>query len=284
MVLGFTGFLGSHMTRMLLNNNHEIVGIKRKTSSLEKVQDIGNRIKTYDVEEIDRLFEENKIEVVINCATKYDRKNSNIQELIQSNTLFPLSVLERAINNKVECFINTDTFLNKNNFKQNYLLGYSLSKKQFLEWAKLLTKNTKTKFINMRLEHLYGINDKFDKFIPYVINQMKTNVKSIDLTEGNQKRDFIYVDDVCDAYKCIINNIEKIQDFKEIEVGTGKSIALKDMVLLVKKKLNSVTKLNFGKIPYREDEIMDSYAQNSYLKELGWKPRYDLNKGISKLL
>ena len=52
------------------------------------------------------------------------------------------------------------------------------------------------------------------------------------------------------------------------------------MVLLIKDITTSKTQLNFGAIPYREGEIMDSKIESYTLNKLGWKPKYSLKKAV----
>ena len=131
---------------------------------------------------------------------------------------------------------------------------------------------------------MYGENDSMKKFIPFIINEIKNNVPYIDLTEGDQKRDFIFVDDVVNAFEIVMNSCHRLPNYENFDVGTGKVTAIKDLIILIKSKLNSQTELRFGKINYRKNEIMFSKASNEKLVKLGWEIHYDLEKGISNVL
>jgi CDP-paratose synthetase len=159
--------------------------------------------------------------------------------------------------------------------------NYTLSKIHFREWGKLLSEENKINFINLKLEHIYGPYDDQKKFIPWFIKQIKDNVKEIYLTEGIQKRDFIYIDDVVNAYLKILDNLLKFNGYVEFEVGTGNSIELRQFLVLIynllKKKYKTNTKLNFGAIPYRIGEPMNVNANNKTLIELGWSFEPDFN-------
>lgn len=52
----------------------------------------------------------------------------------------------------------------------------------------------------------------------------------------------------------------------------------------IKELSGSNTILNFGKISYRRDEIMDSKADIQELKNLGWQPKYSVEQGIKQIL
>ena len=118
------------------------------------------------------------------------------------------------------------------------------------------------------------------------INEIaKKNSSSVDLTGGEQKRDFIYIDDVVKAYKYILDfTLNKYLKFKQFNIGTGKAYSIKELACEIKKQSKSSTKLNFGALPYRVDEIMISQADNSEMKNIGWEAEYDLRKGIGEYI
>ena len=60
-------------------------------------------------------------------------------------------------------------------------------------------------------------------------------------------------------------------------------ISIKDFVNLVKKLCNNTnTKLNFGALPYRDNEVMSTSVDTSFLKSLGWKTQYTLEERLTE--
>ena len=131
---------------------------------------------------------------------------------------------------------------------------------------------------------MFGENDSPSKFIPHLIDTILREEKFIDMTLGLQTRDFIYVNDVVSAYETILKNELKLTNYQEYEVGSGKSFSIRHLAELIKKISNSKTELNFGAIPYREGEIMESVCNNKKLIELGWISKFSLNLGLSKTI
>lgn len=68
------------------------------------------------------------------------------------------------------------------------------------------------------------------------------------------------------------------------EIGCSTPITIKEFIQTIKNLSASKTKLNFGAIPYRKDEIMYSCASIVELENLGWKPQYSIKQGIQKIL
>ncbi|EAA5526345.1 CDP-abequose synthase, partial [Salmonella enterica] len=66
--------------------------------------------------------------------------------------------------------------------------------------------------------------------------------------------------------------------------GTGKSIELKEVFEIIKKETHSSSKINYGAVAMRDDEIMESHANTSFLTRLGWSAEFSIEKGVKKML
>lgn len=286
LLTGATGFLGSNILKSLYNK-YDVIILKRSFSKLDNIKVLEDNFTSYNIDEIsiDSIFEkEKKIDIIIHCATNYGRKQEQPSTIIESNLIFPLKILEIAAKKGTKLFINTDTSLSKLDKVQGYMQNYILSKKQFLEWGKLYAETQKISFVNLILEHIYGPGDDSSKFIAFLIESFKNDVVSIDLTAGEQYRDFIYIDDVVNAYLTVIRSNVELPGFSEFEVGSGNEIRIRELVELTKDLMDSKTVLNFGAIGYRENEVMSSKADISLLLSLGWEPEFDLKKGLRKYI
>lgn len=277
LITGGTGYLGSHIIKELLSQGYAVSTLIRTVSSLSRLELFNEKLNFVKVEDIEAFFQKDKIDGIIHVATNYGRKGEKVSDIISSNLSFPIKLFELAIQNKVGFFINTDTSLPRN------LNAYSLSKAQFRDWLKMVPNELK--IINVIPEYFYGSNDDDTKFITGMLHKLKGNVESIDLSEGIQKRDFIYIDDAISAYMCLIGNLDKFDQYVDIPLGSATTISLRSLVELMKKMSNNTqTKLNFGKIPIREGDVMESKADISYLFSLGWKPTIGIEEGINKII
>lgn len=276
LLTGGTGFLGSHLAKRLVYEGFDVIIIKRSTSKLSPLESIINQVRFYDLDSIDieKIFQENVIDIIIHCATNYGRFAVPPTDIIQANLFLPLTILQIAENYPVKTFINTDTILDK---RVSY---YSLSKKHFLDWLYLFSQ--KMVCISVALEHFYGPFDDRSKFVSKIILDLLHEVDFIDLTLGEQKRDFIYIDDVVEAFMTLVNfSFDVPNNLYRYEIGTGKNIEIREFVQTVKTMTgNKVTRLNFGMLPYRENEIMESHVDISMLSRLGWQPQISLVEGL----
>lgn len=284
LLTGATGFLGSHLFEALINEGHQVVILKRSTSNTWRIDHQLERVVAYNVDEVPvkTAFEQQKIDAVIHTACHYGRNQDSICDVVEGNLMFALRVLEAAILFNTDNFFNTDTLLPK------YLNTYSLSKHQFAEWLK--QSSEKIKCINLKLEHMYGPKDDKIKFVPWLLDQMINSREEIKLTLGEQKRDFVYIDDVVSAYMLLLSQARTLPYWNEFDVGTNQLVTVKEFILSLQTVVEASTginvegRLNFGAIPYREGEIMEPVVNNAALVKMGWQPKVALDNGLQEVM
>jgi nucleoside-diphosphate-sugar epimerase len=281
LITGSTGYLGSNILKKLISEDkNNLIILKRSFSNTFRIKDCLDKVTSYNLDnnDLEKIFSENKIDIILHCATDYGRKDANPLNIIEANLILPLKLLELGRKYNIKTFINTDTILDK---RINF---YSLSKNQFKDWL----KNYKNDLIciNIALEHFYGPGDDKTKFVSFIIENLIKKTEKIGLTKGEQKRDFIYIEDVVNAFLKIIEHSLSLKNgFYEFELGSEKTVTIKEFVLMAKKILgNNETILNFGALPYRENEVMDCKANTSAIKELGWSCIYSLEVGLKKMI
>ena len=277
---GATGFLGSNLAARLVEGGHRVIILVRPNSSLQRITALLDHVTIYTIGNsgLRELFFDNKIETIIHCATNYGRGEVGSSELLGANLIMPLQLLQTGCECGVRCFINTDTILDKG------VSDYALSKSQFREWLDKFSQ--KMVCVNIALEHFYGPYDNPTKFVSFIVKQLLDGVDSINLTPGEQKRDFIYIHDIVSAFILILNNCARIgPGYFDYEIGTGNTVAIRDFVELAKLiSGNTHTRLDFGAIPYRENEAMETFVNTTSIRALGWEPVTSLCEGLSKMI
>jgi nucleoside-diphosphate-sugar epimerase len=146
--------------------------------------------------------------------------------------------------------------------------------------------SSKIQIINASLEHIYGPNDSESKFVEMLFRKIAIDkIDRLSLTHGHQKRDFIYVDDVIDAYLALIAYSDAHNfSYRNFEVGSGTCLEVREMALKIQRASGSHTTLGFGDISYRSDEIMQSRADIKQMTELGWRQKISIDDGIARIL
>jgi nucleoside-diphosphate-sugar epimerase len=284
LITGSTGFIGKKILIKFLNNKKNIITLHKK-----KILRTNNKIKNhlqfeFNIKNLNYIFTNYYIKTIIHLAVQYDKSEKKLISLYKSNLIFPSKILSYALKHKVEYFINTDTFYVK------YRDHYSLTKKHFKDI--LFYSRKKIKVVNLELGHVYGPDDNKKKFVPSILNKMDRNLK-IPILNPNAYIDFIYIDDVINAYINIINNIDQIEkNFISLYIGSNKKITLKSFLSCLKKEylnLNPSSKFDFIYDTDEKNNINRGInsviiKKNSFLEKIKWKTSVDLFKGLKKTI
>ncbi|OIR10720.1 UDP-glucose 4-epimerase [mine drainage metagenome] len=287
LLTGATGFLGARLLEYLLKKNYQVIIIKRQSTNLKPLVERFGKLEAWDCEddELDNLFRvHHDVDVIAHAATDYGRNGSSPTATFWTNEVFPVKLLELAIQHKVKLFVNMDTFFNTQKAEYDYLGAYTLSKRHFQEWGKYCGDAGRIRFVNLRLFHLYGSGDGSGKFVPAIVRRCLAD-EEIDLTDGEQRRDFIHVDDAVAAVGVVFEaELPQGAGYRHYDVGTGTSIRVRDFVESVKKLCGGNAKLNFGALPNRKGEFQDSSADTEALRAIGWKPKINIDAGIIEVI
>jgi nucleoside-diphosphate-sugar epimerase len=284
LLTGATGFVGSHLLQSLIYNQHIVLVLLRPQSNTWRINALGNSFAREIVTEhtdFDAIIQANAIDTIIHTATEYG-KNQPASAVINSNVLFPLRLMEAGLRNGLKRWINTDTFSSKPDQSSSYLQLYNVTKKMLLQ--QLQEASHQLRVDNLRLEHPFGENDAANKFVGQLIEALLQQQPRIAFTAGEQKRDFIYVQDVVQAYIKVLEQDDDVKGLQEFQVGTGQSIALKDFIKEAAVIANSTSQLGFGDLPLRTVEIMDSKADTRALNQIGWYPQFDLHTALQRTI
>lgn len=285
LITGGSGFLGSALVRHFQKQNHSVSLLLRPESKLDRLKDLDLtkiKIGRYEDDEAIRAFVQSaRPDVIIHTACSYGRHGESLSEILDTNLRIGVLLLEAAqtLDHPI-VFVNTGTVLKPD------VSAYALSKKQFVAWGKRIVETSKgqIQFINVLLQHMYGPGDDASKFTTHVLKACRDDCATLDLTAGEQQRDFIYIDDVVSAYSVMVDKHRDLASFEEIELGSGEAPTIRTLVENIHRLTQSTTQLNFGAVDYRPNEAMVCKADISRLRELGWTPAYGLSAGIQKTL
>lgn len=132
---------------------------------------------------------------------------------------------------------------------------YALVKQLTTNTALMLYRNYDFPVCVIRPGNLYGKYQHSSKLIPYIIEKLQKN-EALEVTPCEQKRDFIEAKEFSQKIKSLLENHTKCVG-EIINVSSGKSISLKNLICKYKKELSSQSKVRFGALPYREGEAMN---------------------------
>ena len=284
LITGGSGFLGSKIAADFQRQGWQVILALRKGYLPERLSKLDkDKVKTVEVIDgrINGLSDMH-VDVAVHAATCYGRNGESWSQIAEANIILPLDILMQAEKIKLGMFINFDTFFNDQIIFEGNEAIYVKTKKIFSEILFNASNSLAVKCVNLRLEQVYGPEDNEKKFIPQIIKSLISGVEVIKLTGGEQKRDWIYADDVVGAVAAIVGRYDNLSRYAEFGIGTGRSISIKEVAGYLKEITNSKAVLGFGELPYRQGEIFDSKANISGVNRLGWQSTTDWRDGLKK--
>jgi nucleoside-diphosphate-sugar epimerase len=271
---GATGFVGSHLLKRLIKEGCEVHISVRKSSSLWRIEGVVNNcichtIDLTDFDGVKSLIKKIKPDIIFHLAAYgVDYQQQNIYQAVSININTTVNLFESFPKNKGYMFIHTGTSLeygHKNKPISEYDLPnptgvYGITKSASVQLLSFMSKQAQHgNLVILRPFGIFGELEGSHKFFPQVIDKLSRGLP-VQMTGGEQVRDYIYVDDLVDAY--LMAAVVPLKNVVElINIGSGKGIALKEIALNMAKQIGANENLlQFEVLPYRSDEIMYSVA------------------------
>ena len=162
----------------------------------------------------------------------------------------------------------------------NALNPYALSKIMCEDLCEGYFRDFGVPVIVFRQSNVYGHGQNSNFLIPKIVEQAQSG--EVNLMDSTPKRDFIYVDDVINAYIKGLNDNGK--RFEIFNIGFGESFSVSDIVSMVLSHFSEGIRVHYSG-EARKVEIPDTcYDISKARKILNWKPQIDIRDGISKMI
>jgi len=293
LITGANGFIGSHLLDHLIEDGNYKIGITLRTfSDTWRIKRHIDNLEIFYIDKIDieDIISKFKPELVIHLAVYYRKEHSysDIEEMLNTNIIFPTKILDSMVRNNIKFFINTGTFteysINESELKPYSKLSpsnlYSATKVSFEDILKFYTNNYEINAITLKLFAPYGYRDNPKKLIPYLINcALKGEIAEI--SPGDQRWDFIYVKDIAKAYIKGIKYLMKTREkYSVFNIGSGTSHSIKEIVEIIN-SFGKKLQVKWGAKPYSKMETFYVKADiTSSINILEWWPEYSLRDGL----
>jgi len=343
LVTGTAGFIGSHLANRLLERGDEVVGLDnindyydqnvkygrlQRASIIENLEDGKDieynkllqsskypnykfiKLNLEDKENLNKLFEQEKFDKVINLAAqagvRYSLTNpdayidSNIVgflNILESSRHFNIKHLTYASSSSVYGLNESQPFSTKDSVDHPISL-YAASKKSNELMAHTYSHLYNIPTTGLRFFTVYGPWGRPDMAL-FLFTKAILEDKPIDVFNyGNMQRDFTYIDDIVEGVIRVNDNPPKGNPnwsgvnpdpssskapYKIYNIGNNNPVKLMDFIEALEKKIGKVAKKNM--LPLQAGDVPSTYADVSDLiEDLNYKPNTTIQEGIDKFV
>lgn len=264
-LIGGSGFIGKNLVEFLSERYHITVVDKFIDETFFKNHPQVDTIKMDLVEQ--RIPDEYETpDFIINLASivTAERDFSLFDGMIASNLKVLLNLYERfKEESKLKLFVqfgSSEEYGSEGSpfvetMREQPSSPYALVKQLTVNTAMMLHSNYGFPTMVVRPGNLFGKYQNTSKFIPYVITQLIKN-EDLDVTPCEQKRDFISASLFAECIGLLLENYNSCIG-EIVNVSSGKSVSLKEIIEILKQILSSSSRINYGAKSYRQNEVMD---------------------------
>lgn len=290
LIAGGTGFIGFHLSKKCIKMNWKVTCISsKKPKKKRKIKKVS--YVTCNLINKKNIYKKikNKYDYVVNLSGHVNHKNKIITFDSHYKSVKNLVEFLSRQNKQIKKFIQMGSSAEYGGLTKPQKETAKCAAKSFYGKAKLASTNyliqqhklKKFPATILRLYQAYGPNQETNRLIPIVINACKKN-QDFDCSDGNQFRDFIYIDDVVNAIIKIIKT--KNQEGQIYNLGSGEALQVKKIISSISNFFKGGKPL-YGKIKLRKDESKIIYANIDKIKNnLKWKPRVKFKNGLKKTM
>jgi UDP-glucuronate 4-epimerase len=302
LVTGSCGFIGFHLCKNLLEEEHDVLGIDNLNSYYdvylkESRLNLLKKYKTFkflkidltDKESLNEIFKDFKPSIVVNLAAQAGVRYSSINPnaYIDSNILGYLNIINLCSEFQVEKLIYASSSSVYGSSKDvPYKEGSQLDPISLYGKTKLFNELISESFthrkslqtIGLRFFTVYGPYGRPDMAYFKFSKQIKENSKITIFNKGNMSRDMTYIDDIIEGIKLAMKTDNLTNPHEIFNLGNTKPIKTSDLLSLIENHYKKKALIDFEET---EDEVeithADIYKANSMI---GYLPKTNIYEGM----
>lgn len=303
LVTGADGFIGSHLTEMLVAEGCKVKALSQYNSFnnwgwLEQVSCLNDiEVLSGDIRDPHYCKHITKgVDVVFHLAALIAIPYSYIAptSYVDTNVTGTLNICQAAMDNGCEKVIHTST--SEVYGTAQYVPideKHPLQPQSPYSASKIGADNMAMSFYNAfdlplaiaRPFNTYGPRQSARAVIPTIISQIANGAEQIQVGDLSPTRDFNYVTDTCRGFVAIAKSDKTIGE--TINIGSNFEISIRDTFELIKKNMNS--QVDFVVDPQRirpgKSEVQRLWCDNTKINNLtGFVPKYSMEDGIKETI
>lgn len=293
-VTGGAGFIGSHVVEELLRQDYSVAVIDNfSTGHHENIAGLPVDLYICDITDssVINLIQSLKPDYIVHLAAQVSVGRSVEDPLLdeRTNVTGSLNVINAArlaavkkvvFSSSAAVYGNPESLPVTTEHPTNPESPYGLTKLTVEHYLRMFNKFYGLPYAILRFSNVYGPRQDAEGeggVVSIFADRIQKETPPMIYGDGEQTRDFIYVKDVARAIACALKTEENIC----VNVSSETSVTVNQLFQLMKDVAHSDIHAYHG--PERRGDIRDSTLSNEKTKELlGWKPAYDLRKGLKE--
>ena len=293
-ITGHDGFIGSHMVKRLEGDHelgfleydlrdHKQVKLQLHEFNPDVIVHLAARTEVEDRFYEQIVFSEINYVGTVNLIEAASTL-PNLQNFVFASTMevYGWQPISDVIRDGID--VPEDIFAFTEDTQPNPNAPYAVAKygcEKYLEYA---NRSLGLPFTAIRQTNAYGRKDNNFFVTEQIIWQMLDNPEEIFLGYGKPYRNFIYIEDLLDAWEAVIRNPEKCAG-EIFCLGPDNAIRISDYVDLIASKMGWEGTVHWDKKPERPGEIFLLNSSNAKITEkLGWEPKTTLSEGLDQTI
>jgi UDP-glucose 4-epimerase len=278
LVTGGVGFIGTALIKKLLNEGHNVHSLDNYEIGLKENEQPGCHYHIGDIENINLMDKDFDLIFHLAALSRIQPSFNNPNETFRVNTIGTQRICEfaRLIGAKVIYSGSSSRWHNP------YQSPYAACKHMGEEACKMYRKTYGMDIEIVRFYNVYGPGEIVDGDWAAVIGKWRRQVRDGEpitiVGDGEQRRDFTYIDDIIDGlWKIGMKNIKHKDGW---ELGTGQNYSINEVYLMFKERFG----VDFSSLPNQSGNYRKTLRENDdSLKELNWSPSDKLRDYILSL-
>lgn len=294
LILGGSGFVGANLLRALLKVREDVYGTTTdKDFSAWRLEGLPKQnIVAADLlvdANLDALLDTIKPRTVFNCAAYGAYSFETDSELIyQTNFNLTAKLLRRLSAHKVSCYIHAGTSSeygdNSAGPAEDAPLApnsdYSVSKAACAQLLHYYGKKKGFPCANLRLYSIYGPMEDASRLIPALV-QCGSEGKYPGFVDPNISRDFIYVDDACEAFLDAALNLAPENYGESFNIGSGRKTTVREAAAIAGEVFHISGDPEYHSMPNRQWDVSEWFANTTKSEQrLGWRAHTSFAEGL----
>ena len=291
-VTGSSGFIGSHLTTRL--SQHEVVTLQADLLDFDAVR---QEVQTANPDVIVHLAARTEVEKSFYEQISFSQVNyvgsvnliesaktcSNLKNFVFASTMEVYGW--QPISDQVE---RSETFARiafDEHTEPHPNAPYAVAKLGVEKYLEYMHRSQVFPFTAIRQTNSYGRQDNDFFVTEQIISQMIKNPAEVNLGYGEPYRNFIFIDDLLDAWLAVIHNPQLCNNGKIFTIGPNMPVQIQAHADYIAKQLGWNGKINWNTKPKRHGEIYWLNSNNNLItKTLGWSPTCSYEQGIAKTI